>query len=51
MTIYNSLFKTYPVKNTYKGEKPIEGITMLEAECSFKGTDGKVTVRMSSKRL
>lgn len=46
-----AVFKTYPAKNTYKGEKPIEGITMLEAECLFKGTEGKVTVRMSSKKL
>lgn len=44
-----AVFKTYPAKNTYKGEKPIEGITMLEAECPFKGIAGKVTVRMSSK--
>lgn len=44
-----AVFKTYPARNTYKGEKPIEGITMLEAECPFKGTNGKVTVRMSSK--
>ena len=46
-----AVFKTYPAKNTYKGEKPIEGITMLEAECSFKETDGKVTIRMSSKKF
>jgi len=46
-----AVFKTYPAKNTYQGEKPIEGITMLEAECLFKGTEGKVTVRMSSKKL
>lgn len=45
-----AVFKTYPAKNTYEGEKPIEGITMLEAECLFKGTFGKVTVRMSSKK-
>ena len=46
-----AVFKTYPAKNTYKGEKPIEGITMLEAECSFKETDGKVTIRISSKKF
>lgn len=46
-----AVFKTYPAKNTYKGEKPIEGITMLEAECSFKEVSGKVIVRMSSKKL
>ena len=46
-----AVFKTYPAKNTYKGEKTIEGITMLEAECSFKETDGKVTIQMSSKKF
>lgn len=46
-----AVFKTYPAKNTYKGEKPIKGITMLEAECMFKGTSGKVIVRMSSRKL
>lgn len=46
-----AVFKTYPTKNTYKGEKPIKGITMLEAECMFKGTSGKVIVRMSSRKL
>lgn len=46
-----AVFKTYPAKNTYKGEKPIEGITMLEATCLFGDTKGKVVVRMSSKRL
>lgn len=46
-----AVFKTYPAKNTYKGEKPIGDITMLEAECPFKGTEGKVTVYMSSKKL
>ena len=43
-------FKTYPAKNTYKGEYPIEGYNMLEAECGLKGGKGKVVVRMSSKR-
>ncbi len=46
-----AVFKTYPAKNTYKGEKPIEGITMLEAECLFGEVSGKITVRMSSKKL
>ena len=43
-------FKTYPAKNTYKGEYPIEGYNMLEAECGLEGGKGKVVVRMSSKR-
>lgn len=47
----NAVFKTYAAKNTYKGEKPIEGITMLEAECAFKEGKGKVVVRMSSRKL
>ncbi len=34
-------FKTYPAKNTYKGEYPIEGYNMLEAECGLEGK-GKV---------
>lgn len=32
-------------------EKPIEGITMLEAECPFEKAEGKVTVQMSSRKL
>ena len=43
-------FKTYPAKNTYKGEYPIEGYNMLEVECGLEGGKGKVVVRMSSKR-
>ncbi|MDE5710798.1 MAG: hypothetical protein K2I27_06630, partial [Bacteroides sp.] len=46
-----AVFKTYPAKNTYEGEKPIEGITMLEAECPFEKAEGKVTVRMSSRKF
>lgn len=45
-----AVFKTSLAKNTYEGEKPIEGITMLEAACPFQGTKGKVVVRMSSKK-
>lgn len=47
----NAVFKDYPAKNTYKGEKPIEGVTMLVAECPFEGSKGRVTVRMSSRKL
>ncbi len=47
----NAAFKTYPAKNTHKGEKPIEGITMLEAECVFPNVNGTIVVRMSSKPL
>lgn len=47
----NVMFKTSPAKNTFKGEKPIAGITMLEAECRFKSTEGKVVVRMSSNEI
>lgn len=43
-------FKTYLAKNTYKGEYPIEGYNMLEAECGLEGGKGKIVVRMSSKR-
>ena len=46
-----AVFKTYPAKNTHQGEKLIEGITMLEAECPFEKAEGKVTVRMSSRKL
>ena len=42
-------FKAYPAKNTFKGEKAISGVTMLEAECSLKNREGKVVVRMSSE--
>lgn len=47
----NAAFKTYPAQNTHKGEKPIEGITMLEAECVFPSVNGNIVVRMSSKPL
>ena len=47
----NAAFKTYPAKNTHKGEKPIEGITMLEAECVYPNVNGTIVVRMSSKPL
>lgn len=46
-----AVFKTYPAQNTYKGEKAIEGITMIEAECPFEGIMGVITVRMSSRKL
>lgn len=44
-----AVFKTYPAVNTYEGEKNIEGITMLEAECALGSEEGKIVVRMSSK--
>lgn len=43
-------FKTYPAKNTYKGEYPIVGYNMLEAECRLDGGKGKIVVRMSSRK-
>lgn len=46
----NAAFKTYPAKNTFKGEYPISGITMIEAECTLKSKKGKIIVRMSSKK-
>lgn len=45
-----AVFKTYPAKNTYKGEYPIVGYNMLEAECGLDGGKGKIVVRMSSKK-
>lgn len=45
-----STFKTYPAKNTYKGEYPIVGYNMLEAECRLDGGKGKIVVRMSSRK-
>ena len=42
--------KTTPAKTSFSGEKPIEGYTIIEATCPFKGTDGKIKVRMSSKK-
>lgn len=45
-----AVFKTYPAKNTYKGEYPIEGYNMLEATCGLDGGKGKIVVRMSSRR-
>lgn len=44
----NASFKTYPAKNTFKGEYPIVGITVIEAECTFNNGKGEVVVRMSS---
>lgn len=44
-------FKTYPAKNTYDGEYPIEDITMIEAECRLEGGKGKIVVRMSSRDI
>lgn len=46
----DAVFKTYPAKNTYKGEKPIEGITMIEATCSLKEGEGNIVVRMGSQQ-
>lgn len=43
-------FKTYLAKNTYKGEYPIVGYNMLEAECRLDGGKGKIVVRMSSRK-
>ena len=45
----SAIFRAYPAKNSYKGEKPINGVTMIEAECPFHGTSGKIVVRMGSK--
>lgn len=42
-------FHTYPAYNTYLGEKPIKGITMLEIACPAQGGKAKITVEMSSK--
>lgn len=42
-------FHTYPAYNTYPGEKPIKGITMLEAACTPQTGKGKIIIRMSSK--
>ena len=41
-------FKTYPARNTSAKEYPIQGITMLEAECTYEGGKGRTIVRMSS---
>ena len=43
-------FHTYPAYNTYPGEKPIKGITMLEIACPVQGGKAKITVEMSSKK-
>ena len=43
-------FHTYPAYNTYLGEKPIKGITMLEIACPAQGGKAKITVEMSSKK-
>ncbi len=42
-------FHTYPAYNTYPGEKPIKGITMLEIACPAQRGKAKITVEMSSK--
>lgn len=44
----NASFKTYPAKNTFKGEYPIVGITMIEAECTSDNGKAEVVVRMGS---
>lgn len=46
-----AVFKTRPARNSYEGEKPIMGITMLEAECPSRQKIVKVVVRMSSRKL
>lgn len=46
----NVRFKIYPATTSYEGEKPINGITMVEAECSFGNPVGKITVHMSSRK-
>lgn len=43
-------FHTYPAYNTYLGEKPIKGITMLEIACPAQSGKAKITVEMSSKK-
>lgn len=43
-------FHTYPAYNTYPGEKPIKGITMLEISCPAQRGKAKITVEMSNKK-
>ena len=43
-------FHTYPAYNTYPGEKPIKGITILEIACPAQGGKAKITVKMSNKK-
>ena len=43
-------FHTYPAYNTYPGEKPINGIKILEIACPAQGGKTKITVEMSSKK-
>ena len=44
-------FRTEQAKNSYAGEKPITGTTILEAACKLHSGKGKIVVRLSSKRL
>lgn len=44
-------FKTYPAKNKFKGEYPISGINMIEAECTFGQRKGNIVIRMGSDWL
>lgn len=44
----DAVFKTYQAKTSFTGELPINGITMIEAECLLKNTQDKVIVRLSS---
>lgn len=42
--------KTYPAATSYEGEKPITGITMLEAECALGDSgEGKIRVSLGSR--
>lgn len=47
----NAVFRTEQAKNMFKGEKPIEGITILEAACQLDDGNGKIVVRMSSRKF
>ena len=51
VTPTDAVFKTHCARNSYEGEKPIDGVTILEAECLFRRKNGKIVVRMSSSRL
>ena len=43
------VFRTHEAKNTSPREYPIEGVTVIEAECPADGPEAVVTVRMSSR--
>ncbi len=43
------VFRTHEAKNTSPREYPIEGVTVIEAECPADGPEAVVTVRMGSR--